>query len=101
MFDVSDRFLHQLAADRRASLQRSGRAPARPVGRALGAVLARLGLATGRGRSSAAPLPEERSSMQDAPAGPTEVAGTAAAGAALPRASGTPAGQHRRGAPQA
>lgn len=48
MFDVSDRFLHQLAADRRASLQRSGRASAkRKLRPALGAALARLGLAAG------------------------------------------------------
>ena len=46
MYDVSDRFLHQLAADRRASLHRSGRASeTRRVRRALGAGLARLGVA--------------------------------------------------------
>ncbi len=43
MFDVSDRFLHQLAADRRASLHRSVKAsPKRRPRRALGAGLARL-----------------------------------------------------------
>ena len=46
MFDASDRFLHQLAADRRASLHRSGRASAkRRPRRALGAGLGRLGVA--------------------------------------------------------
>jgi len=56
MFDVSDRFLHQLAADRRASLQRAGKASAeRPLRAALGTCLARLGVATGlaRGRAQA------------------------------------------------
>ena len=46
MFDVSDRFLHQLAADRRASLQRSRKAF--PLRTALGALLARVGVAAGR-----------------------------------------------------
>lgn len=46
MYDVSHRFLHQLAADRRASLHRSGRASeTRRVRGALGAGLARLGVA--------------------------------------------------------
>ena len=46
MFDASDRFLHQLAADRRASLHRSGRASAkRRPRRALGVGLGRLGVA--------------------------------------------------------
>jgi hypothetical protein len=48
MFDVSDRFLHQLAADRGASLQRCGER--RPVGslrRAIGSALVRLGLRPG------------------------------------------------------
>ena len=48
MFDVSDRFLYQLAADRRASLQRSGEhCPAGPLRRAVGAGLVRLGLRLG------------------------------------------------------
>ena len=48
MYDVSERFLFQLVADRRESLQRSGRAAAqRPLRRALRAALARLGLASG------------------------------------------------------
>ena len=46
MFDVSDRFLHQLAADRRASLQPSRKAF--PLRTALGALLARVGVAAGR-----------------------------------------------------
>ena len=41
MFDVSDRFLHQLAADRRASLERSRKAS--PFRTALGALLACVG----------------------------------------------------------
>jgi hypothetical protein len=46
MYDVSQRFLHQLAADRRASLHHSGSASeTRWVRRALGAGLARLGMA--------------------------------------------------------
>jgi len=48
MFDVSDRFLHQLAADRRASLQHPGEH--RSVGslrRAIGAALVRLGVRLG------------------------------------------------------
>jgi hypothetical protein len=46
MYDASDRFLHQLAADRRASLLRSGEASTkRPFRRALRAGLARVGLA--------------------------------------------------------
>lgn len=45
MFDVSHRFLHQLAADRRASLQRSGeRRTAGRLRHAVGSVLVRLGL---------------------------------------------------------
>jgi hypothetical protein len=45
MFDVSDRFLHQLAADRRASLQRSREhRPDGPLRRAIGSALVRLGL---------------------------------------------------------
>lgn len=48
MYDASERFLSQLVADRRESLQRSGRAAAqRPLGRALRAALARLVLASG------------------------------------------------------
>ena len=46
MYDVSHRFLDQVAADRRASLHRSGRPSAtRRVRGALGARLARLGVA--------------------------------------------------------
>ena len=46
MYDASDRFLHQLAADRRASLQRSGRASeTRRFRGALGGGLARLRVA--------------------------------------------------------
>ena len=49
MHDMSDRFLFQLMADHRESLQRSGRAATRrPFRRALRAGLARLGLAPGR-----------------------------------------------------
>ena len=56
MYDVSDRFLHQLTADRRASLLRSGRASSkRPFRRALGAGLARLGLV-----ADATPRPRTR-----------------------------------------
>jgi len=45
MFDVSHRFLHQLAADRRASLQRSGeRRTAGPLRHAVRSRLVRLGL---------------------------------------------------------
>jgi hypothetical protein len=45
MFDVSHRFLHQLAADRRASLQRSGEhRTAGPLRHAVGSRLVRLGL---------------------------------------------------------
>jgi DNA-binding CsgD family transcriptional regulator len=48
MYDVSDRFLHQLTAERRESLLRSARASTqRPLRRALWAALARLGLASG------------------------------------------------------
>ena len=48
MHDMSDRFLFQLMADHRESLQRSGRAAARrPLRRALRAGLARLGRASG------------------------------------------------------
>ena len=55
MFDVSDRFLHQLAADRRASLQRSGEPrPAGPLRRAIGSALVRLGLRLGYDGSVAA-----------------------------------------------
>lgn len=47
MHDMSDRFLFQLMADHRESLQRSGRTAARrPLRRALRAGLARLGLAS-------------------------------------------------------
>lgn len=61
MFDASDRFLHQLAADRRASLHRSGRASAqRPLRRALRAGLARLGLASGRHPGGAGSLDRPR-----------------------------------------
>ena len=50
MFDVSDRFLHQLAADRRASLHRSGEPrPAGPLRRAIGSGLVRLGLRMSHG----------------------------------------------------
>lgn len=54
MFDVSDRFLHQLAADRRASLRRSGEPrPADPLRRAIGRALVRLGLRLGHDGSVA------------------------------------------------
>ena len=57
MYDVSDRFLHQLAAERRESLLRSGRASTRrPLRQALRAGLARLGLAS-CGVSGTAGLP--------------------------------------------
>ena len=55
MYDVSDRFLHQLAADRRASLLRSSRASSkRPIRRALGAGLTRLALVANRNSSESA-----------------------------------------------
>jgi DNA-binding CsgD family transcriptional regulator len=61
MYDVSDRFLHQLAADRRASLLHSGRASSkRPFRRALGAGLARLSLVADRNRSESASLHQPR-----------------------------------------
>ena len=48
MHDMSDRFLFQLMADHKESLQRSGRAAARrPLRRALRAGLARLARASG------------------------------------------------------
>ena len=74
MYDSSDRFLHQLAADRRASLLRSGRASSkRPFRRALGAVLARLGLVADRDRGESASL------EQSLPA-PTNSKGTCSGG---------------------
>jgi hypothetical protein len=64
MFDVSDRFLQQLAADRRASLHRSGRASAqRPLQRALRAGLARLGLASGGHAGGAGSLDRPRPAL--------------------------------------
>ena len=48
MFDMSPEFRHQLAADRRASLQRSGEhRPAGSLRRAVGSGLVRLGLRLG------------------------------------------------------
>ena len=63
MHDMSDRFLHQLAADHRASLLRSGRAASkRPFRRALRAGLAGLGLVAGRNRGeSESPSTADRS----------------------------------------
>ena len=64
MYDVSDRFLHQLAADRRASLLRSGRASTKhPFRRALGAGLARLGLVADRNRGEAPSLHRPRPAL--------------------------------------
>jgi len=58
MLDVSDRFLHQLAADRRASLQCSRKAV--PLRTALGAFLARVGVAAGRDPAGTGPLHRPR-----------------------------------------
>jgi hypothetical protein len=66
MYDVSDRFLRQLAADRRASLLHSGGASSgRPFRRALGAGLARLGLVKGLNRSESASLHQPRPAPED------------------------------------
>lgn len=48
MFDMSPEFRHQLAVDRMASLRRSAESsPTRPLRRALGSGLVRLGLRLG------------------------------------------------------
>ena len=61
MFDVSDRFLHQLAADRRASLERSRKAS--PLRTALGALLACVGVAAGRDPAGAGSLHRPRPAL--------------------------------------
>ena len=89
MYDVSERFLFQLVADRRESLQRSGRAAAqRPLRRALRAALARLGLASGglsaAGRSTDLVRPRGDGGRDmlvgDGPAASTQGVGTAGNG---------------------
>ena len=61
MFDVSDRFLHQLAADRRASLERFRKAS--PFRTALGALLACVGVAAGRDPAGAGSLDRPRPAL--------------------------------------
>lgn len=64
MYDTSDRFLHQLAADRRASLLRAGEASTkRPFRRALRAGLARLGLVADRNLGEAPSLDGPRPAL--------------------------------------
>ena len=77
MFDVSDRFLHQLAADRRASLRRSGRASVkRKLRSALSAGLARLGLAAGGCRGGATSLHVAPGGLDPSDAGTAEAFAT-------------------------
>ena len=97
MHDASDRFLHQLAADRRASLLRSGRASSkRRFRRALSAGLTRLALVANRNSRESASLRQPRptptnskgtSGLRDGLTGSTQSVGEPAGDVVLPTAS--------------
>ena len=112
MYDVSDRFLYQLPADRRESLLRSGRASTRrPLRRALRAGLARLGRGqAGRqlGRSSrsidrgrAHGHRRERAAIRDGSTAPRPGVGAPAAVDVVSPSRGRIYARFRHGAQQA
>ena len=99
MYDGSDRFLHQLAADRRESLLRSGRrAPTKhPFRRALAAGLVRLGL----GVRPALGNSEETCRIQENPAGSAPSDGERSAADVVSPCAGASTTRLRHGAQQA